>query len=103
MKLSSDILYYHWDGAGDSDKANPSDMVTALHGPAEDRLLATGIDTVMLRPTWFMSIDANPIMAAGFSRGQFVWPSGPSGLALVHPNDVAAAAVECLLAETPPE
>ena len=103
VKLSSDILYYHWDGAGDSDKASPRDMVSRLHGPAEDRILATGVDSVMLRPTWFMSIDANPIVAAGFRSGQFVWPAGPSGLALVHPDDVAEAAVACLTADTVPD
>ncbi|MEV6639485.1 NAD(P)H-binding protein [Amycolatopsis sp. NPDC051371] len=99
VKLSSEILYYHWDGLSDQEKATPPDMVAALHGPAEDRILDTGIDSVMLRPTWFMSIDANPLIAAGFTKNQFVWPAGLAGLALVHPDDVAESAVECLVSE----
>lgn len=102
VKLSSEILYYHWDDLDGDGKLDPPDMVAALHGPAEDRIRDTGIDGVMLRPTWFMSIDANPFAAEGFGRGEFVWPTGASGLALVHPHDVAAAAVECLLMQDIP-
>lgn len=99
VKLSSEILYYHWDNVGARGKADPPDMVAALHGPAEDRIWETGVDGVMLRSTWFMNIDANPLVAAGFRQGQFVWPAGSAGLALVHPQDVGDAAVECLVAE----
>jgi uncharacterized protein YbjT (DUF2867 family) len=103
VKLSSEILYYHWDHLGASGRASPPDMVSALHGPAEERIRDTGIAGVMLRPTWFMSIHANPLAAPGFAHNQFVWPQGSAGLALVHPEDVAAVAVECLLAQSPPE
>ena len=102
VKLSSEILYYRWDDLDEDGKLDPPDMVAALHGPAEDRIRETGIDSVMLRPTWFMSIDANPFAAAGFGRDQFVWPEVASGLALVHPQDVAAVAVECLLMQDVP-
>lgn len=102
VKLSSEILFYHWDDLGEIGKASPPDMVAALHGPAEDRIRDTGIDSVMLRSTWFMSIDANPFAAPGFRNGRFVWPAGHSGLALIHPQDVGEAAVECLLAQDIP-
>ncbi len=103
VKLSSEILYYTWDEVGDGGRAEPADMVTALHGPAEDRIRSSGIDHVMLRPTWFMSIDANPLAAPGFTAGQFVWPAGSAGLALVHPDDVAEVAAECLVTERVPD
>jgi uncharacterized protein YbjT (DUF2867 family) len=103
VKLSSEILYYHWDNLSASGRATPTDMVTALHGPAEEHIRGTGIASVMLRPTWFMSLHANPLTAPGFKTGQFVWPQASAGLALIHPDDVAAIALECLVAQSPPE
>jgi uncharacterized protein YbjT (DUF2867 family) len=103
VKLSSEILYYHWDTLRPGSRATPPDMVAALHGPAEDHIRATGIESVMLRPTWFMSLHANPLTAPGFANNQFVWPQASAGLALIHPEDVAAVAVECLVAQSPPE
>ncbi|SFO50116.1 Uncharacterized conserved protein YbjT, contains NAD(P)-binding and DUF2867 domains [Pseudonocardia ammonioxydans] len=97
VKLSSDILYRTWDDVDEHERAQPPNPVAALHGPSEDHIRASGVEHVLLRSTWFAGIDENPLFGPGINAGGLVWPLGSSGLALVHPDDVAETAVHHLL------
>ena len=78
------------------------DGATRVHQDSDARIVASGIDHVVLRPTWFMSFDETAFVAPGLSKGELVWPAGDTTLALIAPDDIADVAVACLLADEPP-
>ena len=84
------------DGGPDS-----RDMVLVMHQNAEIRLRQSKMEAVILRPTWFMSVHTLVMVAPDFAANTLVWPAQGTPMAFIHPDDVADAAVACLLADAP--
>jgi uncharacterized protein YbjT (DUF2867 family) len=83
-----------------------STSVEGVPGQAEfhQAVLDAAPEYAILRPSWFMQnfIGAHPSARGIRERGEIVSSTGEGRLGFVHTDDIAAVAVEALLAEQPP-